>query len=75
MRTTINLDDDVASIVRQYAASRSLALGKAISELVRRGINATRPTRIVNGLLVVDLPPDSPRVTTSRIRELEAEEQ
>jgi hypothetical protein len=75
MRTTINLDDDVVSIVRQYAESRSIALGKAISELVRRGMNTSRPTRIVNGLLVVDLPPDSPRVTTSRVRELEAEEQ
>ncbi|HET8889075.1 MAG TPA: antitoxin [Candidatus Angelobacter sp.] len=75
MRTTINLDDDVASIVRQYAESRSLALGKAVSELVRRGINTSRPTRTVNGLLVVDLPPDSPRVTTGKVRELEAEEQ
>jgi len=74
MRTTINLDDDVASIVRQYAASRSLAMGKAISELVRRGMNTPRPTRIVNGLLVIDLPPDSPVVTTSRVRELEAEQ-
>lgn len=75
MRTTINLDDDVASIVRQYAESRSLALGKAVSELVRRGINTSRPTRTVNGLLVVDLPPDSPRVTTRKVRQLEAEEQ
>jgi hypothetical protein len=38
-------------------------------------MNTSRPTRIVNGLLVVDLPSDSPRVTTSRVRELEAEEQ
>jgi hypothetical protein len=75
MRTTINLDDDIDSIVRQYAESRSIGLGKAISELVRRGMNTSRPTRIVNGLLVVDLPPDSPPVTTSRVRELEAEEQ
>lgn len=75
MRTTINLDDDIASVVKRYAANRSIALGKAVSELVRRGINTTRPTRIVNGLLVVDLPPDSPQVTTSRVRELDAEEQ
>jgi hypothetical protein len=75
MRTTINLDDDVALIVKQYAENRALALGKAVSELVRRGFNASRPTRTVNGLLVFDLPPDSPRVTTSKVRELEAEEQ
>ena len=73
MRTTINLDDDVAAMVKQYAESRSVGLGKAVSELVRRGINAPRPTRVVNGLHVFDLPPDSPRVTTRNIRELEAD--
>jgi hypothetical protein len=75
MRTTINLDDDVMPVVKQYAESRALGLGKAVSELVRRGINASRPTRTVNGLLVFDLPPDSPRVTTNMVRKLEAEEQ
>lgn len=75
MRTTINLDDDVALIVKRYAQRRSLALGKAVSELVRRAISTSRPTRTVNGLTVVDLPPESPSITTSRVRELDAEEQ
>jgi hypothetical protein len=75
MRTTINLDDDIAVMVKQYAESRAVGLGKAVSELVRRGISATRPTRTMNGLLVFDLPTDSPRVTTRTVRELEAEEQ
>jgi hypothetical protein len=75
MRTTINLDDDVVSAVKQYAESRALGLGKAVSELVRRGITAPLPTCTVNGLLVFDVPPDSPRVTTKKVRELEAEEQ
>ena len=75
MRTTINLDDEIVGIVKQYAESRAVSLGKAVSELVRRGISASRPTRTVNGLLVFDLPADSPRVTARMIRELEAEEQ
>jgi len=74
MRITLNLDDDVASIVKQYAEVRSLTLGKAVSELVRKGLTASPSTRTVNGLLVIDLPPDSPRVTTARVRELEQEE-
>jgi hypothetical protein len=75
MRTTINLDDDIASFVKHYAENRSLALGKAVSELVRRGMNASRPTRVVNDLLVFDLPQDSPRVSTNRVRELEEEDE
>ncbi len=73
MRTTLNLDDDIAKVAKEYAENRSLALGKAVSELVRRGIATPHPTRIVNGLTVFDLPPDSPPVTTKRVRELEAE--
>jgi hypothetical protein len=74
MRTTLNLDDDVLSVVKQYAETRSVGLGKAVSELVRRGIAAPVPTRTVNGLLVFDPPSDSPKVTTKMVRELEAEE-
>jgi hypothetical protein len=60
MRTTLSLDDEVLGLVKRYAESRSLSLGKAVSELVRRGLTAQRPTRTVNSLLVFDLPADSP---------------
>ena len=68
------LDEDVFRLVRRYAADRSLALGKAASELVRRGLATPCRTRMVNGLPVVDLPADSPRVTTKKVLELLAEE-
>jgi Arc/MetJ family transcription regulator len=73
MRTTINLDDDVLTAVKQYAESRSVALGKAVSDLVRRGITASRPTRLKNGLHIVELPPDSPVITLEKIREADDE--
>lgn len=73
MRTTINLDDEVAKLVSDYARSRSLSLGKAVSELVRRGFEAKRAVREVNGLHVFDLPGDSPEVTSKNVRELESE--
>jgi len=72
MRTTLSIDDDTFRLVKRYAASRSLALGKAVSELVRRALAAPRPTRSVNGLQVFDLPPESARVTTKQVKELEA---
>ena len=72
MRTTLNLDDDVLALIKAYAKKRTLGLGRAVSELVRRGIRASHPTRTINGILVFDLPPDSPRVTTEHVRDLEA---
>jgi Arc/MetJ family transcription regulator len=66
MRTTLNLDDDVFQIAQRYAESRSLTLGKAVSQLVREALATHLPTRTVNGIQVVDLPPGSPRITTKR---------
>jgi hypothetical protein len=73
MRTTLNLDDDALEMVRQYSEARSVALGKAASELVRKGFVSPTPTRVVNGIVVFDVPPDSPRITTERVKELESE--
>ncbi len=75
MRTTLSLDDDVFQVVKTYAENRSLALGKAVSELVRRGLSAPVKTRVVNGLVVFDVPEGSERVTSELVKRLEAEEQ
>ena len=74
MRTTVNIEDDVFRLIRQYSESRSLPLGQAVSELVRRGLTAQRPTRSVNGLQVFDLPAESPKVRTAKVRQLESED-
>jgi hypothetical protein len=74
MRTTLSLDDDVFQLVKTYADNRSLAMGKALSELVRRGLNAPVKTRVVNGLVVFDVPADSEPVTSELVKRLEAEE-
>jgi len=71
VRTTLNLDDDILRLVRDYARRRSLPLGAAVGELVRTGLTTPKPTKIVNGFHVVDLPPDSPAVTSEDVRRLE----
>lgn len=74
MRTTLNLDDDTLRLVRDYARKRSVPLGKAVSELVRKGLTTPRPTHTINGFHVVELPPDSPEITTEDVRRLENED-
>jgi hypothetical protein len=74
MRTTLSLDDDVFQLVKAYAESRSLTTGKALSELVRRGLSAPPKTRVVNGLVVFDVPDDSEPVTSEHVERLETEE-
>jgi hypothetical protein len=70
MRTTLNLDDDVLELLKGYAQHRSVALGKAASELVRRGLEAPVQTRMVNGFHAVILPENSQKVTSEKIKQL-----
>ena len=73
MRTTLSLDDDVLREVKAYAESRDIAMGKAVSELVRRGLHAPLQTRVVNGFYVVELPPGSPPVSAEDVEKLQDE--
>ncbi|HEY2117962.1 MAG TPA: hypothetical protein VGH37_02150 [Candidatus Acidoferrum sp.] len=73
MRTTLSLDDDVFREVKAYAESRDVAIGKAVSELVRRGLRAPLETRVVNGFHVLELPPGSPSVSTEDIKKVQDE--
>lgn len=70
MRTTLNLDDDVLETLKEYAENRSLALGKAASDLLRRGLSAPVQTRMVHGFHTVVLPENSPEVTSERVKQL-----
>lgn len=73
MRTTISLDDDLFELATRQARLRGVSLGKTISDLVRRGLNAQTPARHEKGLLVFELPSDSPKVSTEQVRRIEAE--
>jgi metal-responsive CopG/Arc/MetJ family transcriptional regulator len=45
MRTTVNLDDDVAAAVERLRRDRSIGLSEAINELVRAGLTVKRPRK------------------------------
>lgn len=46
-------------------------IGKAVSELMRRGLSAPVKTRVVNGLIVFDVPDGSEPVTSELVKQLE----
>jgi hypothetical protein len=72
MRTTLNLDDDVVELAARQAKVRGLSLGKMVSDLVRRGLNAPTPFTNRGGLRVFQLPADSPKIKTEDVRRLES---
>ena len=70
MRTTISLEDDAMKAIRDFAETKRLSLGKAASELIRRGVRYQLRTKKLNGLPVFEVPDDFPAITSERVREL-----
>jgi hypothetical protein len=73
MRTTLNLDDDAVKLVREFSRKRSIDLGEAASELVRRGAQSRVPMHLVDGVVVFEIARGGPKITSERVRELESE--
>ena len=69
MRPTLTLDDDVLEAASKRAASLHISLGKAVSDLARRGLESSVPIEEVNGLDVFTPPKGAPRITTKKVKE------
>ncbi|HLI43203.1 MAG TPA: hypothetical protein VKU92_01885 [Acidimicrobiales bacterium] len=69
MRTTLNLDDDVAAAARALAQSERRSLGSVISELARRGL---APSHVElddeQGFPVFRVPADAPPITPDMVQ-------
>ena len=72
MRTRLTLDDDVLELAARQAKLRGVSLGKAVSDVLRKGLSASTPAQEKNGIVVFHLPADSPKVTTDHVRRIEA---
>lgn len=69
MRTTVNLDDDVAEAVRSLARSEGRPLGQVLSELARRGLRPVVARLGQEGdFPVFEVPADAALVTTEMVR-------
>jgi hypothetical protein len=70
MRTTLNLDDDALKLLKEYSETRSLALGKAASELVRKGVKAPVQMEMVDGFWRVVLPKGGKKISSEDVKQL-----
>jgi hypothetical protein len=74
MRTTLAVEDDAMEAIHAYARSNRVSLGKAASELIRRGSRYQLGIKKIDGIPVFDTPDDFPAITTQRVQELLDEE-
>ena len=72
VRTTVDLDADVLQASKELAAARGTTMGRVLSDLARRGLDASpRAKGVRNGVpLLPRRPPGSVRPTMKLVREL-----
>lgn len=73
MRTTLAIDDDVLEQVKEYAEQRNISMGKAATDLIRKGISRPLELKCVDGIYLPVLPENTPILTTKRLLEAEDE--
>ena len=69
MRTTVNLDDDVLKEATERAQALRISLGKAVSDLARRGLQAAPPVMEMDGLIIFDPPKGARKITQRQVKE------
>jgi hypothetical protein len=74
MRTTLTLDDDVCEAARALALASGHRLGRVVSELVRRSLQAPPAVALSNGLPVFTIKDGADIIPSDRARDLLADE-
>lgn len=67
MRTTVTIDDDILAVARALAQQNGISIGRALSELARRGQRATAAAVTSDGLPAFSVPRDAKPITSDDV--------
>jgi hypothetical protein len=70
MRTTFTLDDDAAQFAQTYAKARSLRLGQAVSELIRKASAPPAALHKKGQFWVIPAPPGTAALTSAQVKDM-----
>ena len=67
MRTTLTIDDDVLAVAKALAERDGSSIGKALSELARRGFRGSHEARDKGDGTVFAVAPDAEPITSDDV--------
>lgn len=71
MRTTLDIDEDVLSVAKDLAREAGQSLGRALSELARKGLHQEiAPSLVRNGVPLLSIQSGARPVTSQIVAEL-----
>jgi hypothetical protein len=74
MRATLDIDEDIHSLVKEIASQRNQTIGRVISDLARQTLTANQIPIYKNGIRLIQRPPDAPITTMKEVNRLRDEE-
>jgi len=69
MRTTLQIDDDVYQAAKSLADSDNVSVGKALSDLARKGLIRLPAIKKKGGIPVFSVPDDAPPLSLELVRQ------
>jgi hypothetical protein len=69
MRTTLEIDDDVLQAARRLAAAKGRSIGKALSDLARRGLAHRSRSKRHLGFPAFDVAPGAAPITLELVKD------
>ena len=73
MRTTVTIDDDVLAAAKQFADTRGLTLGEALSQLARATLTERRRFDTRNGIVLLPAPTTGGQASLAEVNALRDE--
>jgi hypothetical protein len=73
MRTTLDIDEDILLAAKDYARQRGTSIGRAISEIARKGLEPKARIRERNGVPLFSTKKEMPVITLDLVNRLRDE--
>ncbi len=73
MRTTVTLSEEAAEFVDIYADAQGLSKSRAVSDLILRCIPRKSRVKIVDGVPLLDVPPNGRKTSYEDVKRIESE--
>ena len=71
MRTTVTIDDEIFQAVKELARQKNISAGKVLSDLARKGLQASNATKTKRGIPVFPISDNSKIITLDDVKKLD----
>lgn len=73
MRTTLSIEDELLAAIKSLAQARSTSIGEVVSDLIRKGLQASNRIRSKNDIPVFKVSSNAKPISLEDVKKIEDE--